>query len=103
MPSNKDTSAKRITRRQALTHSFGAISAGAVGIQTQSPALTDSITTQDLAVVDKVAGRTYSEKERGLMAPGMGRIRDALKAIREVDLDNRVDPAVLFHPLLPGT
>src|SRR6266852_3020426 len=103
MTNDEIRSPKRISRRQAVTQTLGAMTAGAVGMQAQTTNKPDTeITAADIAVSDKVAGRSYTEQERILMARNLGRVRDSLKAFREFELDNRVDPAVLFHPLLPG-
>jgi Asp-tRNA(Asn)/Glu-tRNA(Gln) amidotransferase A subunit family amidase len=102
--SNEDTkSPKRITRRQAIRQTLGAMTVGTVGLEAQTATKPDTdITATDVAISDKVAGRSYNESERTLMARSLGRVRDSLKSFRDFDLDNRVEPAVLFHPLLPG-
>ncbi len=103
MSNDEKRNPKRMTRRQALGQTLGAMTAGAVGIQAQTTTKADTeITAADIAIADKVAGRSYSEQERTLMARNLGRVRDSLKAFRDFELDNRVEPAVLFHPLLPG-
>src|SRR5262249_32627019 len=81
---------------------LGAMTAGAAGIRTQTPTPENAITSADVAISDKVAGRSYSEPERALMARSLGRVRDSLMAFREFELDNRLEPAILFHPILPG-
>ncbi len=102
MSKNDGQSPKRITRRQAMQRALGAVTAGAVGQQTPTPPADDAISAADIAISDKVAGRSYSEPERSLMARRLGATRGQLKALRAVELDNRVEPAALFHPLLPG-
>jgi Asp-tRNA(Asn)/Glu-tRNA(Gln) amidotransferase A subunit family amidase len=102
MPIEEVQIKKRLTRRQAIGQTLGAMTVGAAGIQAQTPTPDNAITPADIAISDKVAGRSYSEPERTLMARSLGRIRDSLKAFREVELDNRVEPAALFDPLLPG-
>ena len=97
---------KCLSRRQllgsALAVSAAAAPVAVAGQAGQAPA-TDAITADDLAVVDKVAGRAYGEKERALMVRSMGRIREQLKSIREFDLDASTEPAFHFDPRLPGT
>jgi Asp-tRNA(Asn)/Glu-tRNA(Gln) amidotransferase A subunit family amidase len=61
----------------------------------------DALTTADLAAVDRVAGRSYSEAERELMLPRVTDMRGKLRAVREADLD-ATEPAIHFDPRLPG-
>src|SRR5689334_19872775 len=93
---------KKVTRRTLLSIAAAGIVAepAAIGQQTDSSA---SVTASDLAVVDKVVGRSYSDSERTLMARTFGRTRANLKAMREFDVDERTEPAFEFDPRLPGT
>ncbi len=68
------------------------------------PPLDDAITPADIAVADKLAGRSYTEPERALMAKRMGRTRQTLKTLRDADrAGNLGEPSTLFNPRLPGT
>lgn len=60
------------------------------------------ISVDDLAVVEKVAGREATAGQRELMAPRMGKLREALTAIRGSEFAEGA-PAFHFDPILPDT
>src|SRR5690242_11877341 len=92
-----------VGRRELLKGAAVAGLAAAAPASAQAPADSDAITAADLAVADKIAGRSYRESERTLMARTLGRVRAGLKAIRTADLPETVEPAAHFDPRLPGT
>lgn len=106
----------KVTRRAAVK---GLLAAGAAGTSiwtaknagaqdavggTKAP--DDAITAADIAVSDKVAGRSYSEEERTLMVRSAGRMRESLKSLRSATVQTLLEtdePAVYFDPRLPGS
>ena len=60
------------------------------------------ITTDDLAVMERIAGREATEEQRQLMAKPVSTLRDALKAIRLSEFADGT-PAFHFDPIIAGT
>jgi Asp-tRNA(Asn)/Glu-tRNA(Gln) amidotransferase A subunit family amidase len=69
--------------------------------ETAAEASSEAITAADIAVADKVAGRSYTAEERELMVGRVMKTRDQLSLVRGADLDG-IEPACSFDPLLPG-
>jgi Asp-tRNA(Asn)/Glu-tRNA(Gln) amidotransferase A subunit family amidase len=59
---------------------------------------TEAITAADLATADRIAGRSYTDKEREQMAHGAGELRRSYLALRKAPTDERVEPATRFEP-----
>ena len=90
----------RISRRDAVKVIAGALAVpSAAGAQEK--AAESGVSAEDIAAADRVAGRSYSESERKLMAGPLTRIRASLKALREEEVGD-LAPAVRFDPRLPG-
>src|SRR5205814_10392134 len=83
---------RRFGRRHLLKGAAVAGIAAASPSTAQAPAESDAITAADLAVADKIAGRSYTDAERTLMTRTLGRIRTGLKAIRAADLAETIEP-----------
>jgi Asp-tRNA(Asn)/Glu-tRNA(Gln) amidotransferase A subunit family amidase len=95
----------RMGRRAVLKSIVAAGVAGPAAVAAApapSPAEPD-ISTADLAAADRLAGRSYSESERQLMARRAARTRSGLRAVRAYPLDELSAPATTFDPCLPGT
>src|SRR5215216_2088836 len=88
-----------------------ALVAGAVGIvgaadtgeAADTQTTDDAVTAADLVVVDKVLGHSNSEPDRAMMARSLSRLRAGIKALRDADLSEAIEPAVHFEPRVPGT
>lgn len=103
---------KTVSRREFMKAAALGVAAGAVGAeeaqaspvgqgaaaQTQE----EAITASDVAVSDKVAGRSHTPAEREQMARRLGAVRSSLKAARQAELPSGAELAVRFDPNLPG-
>ena len=67
-----------------------------------SAAPDEAITPGDIAVADKIAGRSYTGPARKLMTRRLQRDRDSLRALRGFDPPVGTPPAIHFDPRLPG-
>ncbi len=82
----------------------GIAAAGGAGAQqTEAPPAPDSVTPEDIAVLDRIEGYDYTEAERKLMAPSLTETRASLKKLRAALISAEVEPAIHFDPRLPGT
>ena len=71
--------------------------------ESQTPPIqSESLTIEDLAIADKVAGRSYNEAQRKLMLGVMTRTRAQIKAVRSSELSETTEPAFHFDPRLPN-
>lgn len=87
-----------IDRRQFMAY-FAALSPGLWALTQEEEA---RITTDMLAHAEAVAGLQFTDEERQLMLDGLNRNLEAYEQLREVHIPNRVYPALLFDPVLPG-
>ena len=60
--------------------------------------LTPTLSIDDIAAVERLAGLEFSPHERELMLPELQEQLDAYKKLRAVDLPNHLAPALLFRP-----
>ncbi len=68
-------------------------------IETLKP---NAITLDDLKSAEKVMGVCYSEENRKQVLNNIEGLRDSMKAIRKISLDNGLPPAPVFNPQLQG-
>ena len=61
-----------------------------------------AITPEHLAAADEILGRETSQEHRTLMLGLLEGRRAAMATLRASDLAEGQEPAILFHPLLPG-
>ncbi len=61
----------------------------------------DKLTIADLEAADRTAGRSYRESDYHLMLKSMEEKRVELKAMRASAVENSLEPAIQFQPLLP--
>ena len=92
---------RRITRREAVKAVAALGLAVPPGTIAQEKPADSGVSPDDIAAADRVAGRSYSESERKLMAGPLTRIRASLKALRQEEVGD-LAPAVRFDPRLPG-
>src|SRR5262245_15069076 len=98
----------RPTRRKVVKGMFAAAVASSMGkslaqTTTSSTTQADQITPDEIAVADRLAGRSYSESDRKLMTKSLTQMRQRLVALRKLTIDPNIEPAVRFDPRLPGT
>ncbi|MEJ2540908.1 MAG: amidase [Gemmatimonadota bacterium] len=60
------------------------------------------VTVEMVAEAEKVAGLSFSEKEREMMVEGLNGNLEAYEALRRQSIPNDVPPALHFEPDLPG-
>jgi Asp-tRNA(Asn)/Glu-tRNA(Gln) amidotransferase A subunit family amidase len=97
--------------RRRMIQSLAAASSIAAGSRilavTTAPsttqAVTESITADDIAIVEKALGRASSDSERGMMIEGVSANRDKLVGLRARHISPDVEPAVHFNPRLHDT
>src|SRR5207247_2211491 len=98
----------RPSRRKIVKGMFAAAVASSMGkslAQTTKSSTTqaDEVSIDDIAAADRVAGRSYSEAERKLMAKSLSRTRQRIVRIRKLAIDPNIEPAVRFDPRLADT
>ncbi|MEP6757078.1 MAG: amidase [Chthonomonadales bacterium] len=94
---------RELLRNTARTALLATAAIGTKEAEAQTPAPgTDALTIEDLAVADKVEGRSYSEPQRKLMLSVMTRTRAQIKAVRSSELPPTMEPAFHFDPRLAG-
>jgi len=64
--------------------------------------MSEKITLEMLAAAEKVNGLEFTDDERELMLESVNDRLQAYDALREIDIDNSVMPALGFEPRLPG-
>ena len=82
-------------------YSLIACAAFFVGVLVHSETNWQPITTEMVAAAEQIIGLEFSGAERDSMVEGLTELRDNYLAVREIELDNSVMPAVLFNPI-PG-
>src|SRR5438067_11651285 len=66
-----------------------------------SPALT-RIKKDDLKHAEKIIGIELTDKQEEMALPGVNRNLDSYEAVRKIDVPLDTEPAIVFHPALPG-
>jgi Asp-tRNA(Asn)/Glu-tRNA(Gln) amidotransferase A subunit family amidase len=92
---------KPLKRRDMVRGMVAAGVLGGAGLARGQAREGEPVSPMDVAAADRLAGRSYSDSERELMAKRLARVRESLKAVRQSELDG-VEPAVHFDPRLPG-
>jgi len=62
----------------------------------------EEITAEMVEKAEKIAGLTFTIEEREEIAKRLNRFKQGYEAIRELNIDNSVPPAIYFNPLPPG-
>src|SRR2546423_4158544 len=97
-----------MTRRKMVK---GVIAGGALAVTgrsvlaestTAATTQVDAITVEDLAIADRVEGRSFTEAERKMMVGGMKENREKLKSLRSRHIEPGVEPAIQFNPRVKG-
>src|SRR5438067_1980044 len=68
---------------------------------TPSPALS-RIKKDDLKHAEKIIGIDLTDKQEDMALPGVNRNLDSYDVIRKIDVPLDTEPAIVFHPALPG-
>ena len=56
----------------------------------------------DLRHAEKIMGIDFNDKEEDMALPGVNRNLDSYDAVRKIDVPLDTEPAIVFHPELPG-
>jgi Asp-tRNA(Asn)/Glu-tRNA(Gln) amidotransferase A subunit family amidase len=56
----------------------------------------------DLKHAEKIIGIDLTDKQEDMALPGVNRNLDSYEAVRKIDVPLDTEPAVVFHPALPG-
>src|SRR5947209_8473105 len=68
---------------------------------TSSPAPT-RVKRDDLKHAEKIIGIDFTDKQEEMALPGVNRNLDSYDAVRKIDVPLDTEPAIVFHPALPG-
>jgi len=66
-----------------------------------SPAAT-RVKKDDLKHAERIMGIDFNDKEEDMALPGVNRNLDSYDAVRKIDVPLDTEPAIVFHPELPG-
>src|SRR5438874_3642057 len=66
-----------------------------------SPAAT-RVKKDDLKHAERIMGIDFNDKEEDMALPGVNRNLDSYDAVRKIDVPPDTEPAIVFHPELPG-
>src|SRR5437588_10476094 len=66
-----------------------------------SPAAT-RVKKDDLKHAERIMGIDFNDKEEDMALPGVNRNLDCYDAVRKIDVRLDTEPAIVFHPELPG-
>src|SRR5438477_4818663 len=66
-----------------------------------SPAAT-RVKKDDLKHAEKIIGIDFNDKEEDMALGGVNRALDSYEAVRKIDVPLDTEPAIVFHPALPG-
>src|SRR5207302_6726929 len=69
--------------------------------QTSSPAPT-RVKKDDLKHAEKIIGIDFTDKQEEMALPGVNRNLESYEAVRKIDVPLDTEPAIVFHPALPG-
>jgi Asp-tRNA(Asn)/Glu-tRNA(Gln) amidotransferase A subunit family amidase len=98
----------KMSRRKILT---GIVSTGILGATGQVGAATtttvsttqaDAITPEDLASLEKIIGRRFTQKQREMMTENATAKREVILNLRGRKIDPNIEPAIHFDPRIPG-
>src|SRR5438067_4248483 len=67
-----------------------------------SPTPEPRITKEMLRHAEKLIGLDFTDAQLELVRPGAGRALDNYEAVRKIDIPLDTEPAIAFHPALPG-
>src|SRR5438128_956029 len=67
-----------------------------------SPTPAPRITKEMLHNAEKIIGIDLTDKQEDMALPGVNRNLDSYEAVRKIDVPLDTEPAVVFHPALPG-
>ncbi len=67
-----------------------------------SPSPQLRIKKDDLKHAEKIIGIDFNDKQEDMALPGVNRLLDSYEAVRKIDVPLDTEPAVVFHPELPG-
>src|SRR5690349_7631985 len=67
-----------------------------------SPSPQLRIKKDDLEHAEKIIGIDFNDKQEDMALPGVNRLLDSYEAVRKIDVPLDTEPAVVFHPELPG-
>lgn len=81
----------------------GAGIAAATGVKLQAATTQANISNDDIAAMDRILGRNFSQPERQMMEEGLDSRRKLFDRLRRMQIGPEVEPAVQFDPRLPGT
>src|SRR5438128_7249820 len=56
----------------------------------------------DLKHAEKIIGIDLTDKQEDMALPGVNRNLDSYEAVRKIDVPLDTEPAIVFHPALPG-
>src|SRR5437588_7026010 len=56
----------------------------------------------DLKHAEKIIGIDLTDKQEEMALPGVNRNLDSFEAVRKIDVPLDTEPAIVFHPALPG-
>lgn len=56
----------------------------------------------DLKHAEKIIGIDFTDKEKEMALPGVNRALESYEAVRKIDVPLDTEPAIVFHPALPG-
>src|ERR1043165_5163527 len=114
----KKSSRKSITRRTFVKTLPAAGAAAVVAAKTPLTALAQTptpsaqaspspspqprIKKDDLEHAEKIIGINFKDKQEEMALPGVNRLLDSYEAVRKIDVPLDTEPAIVFHPELPG-
>ena len=114
----KKSNSKSITRRTFVKVLPAAGAAAVVATKTPLTALAQTptpsaqaspspspqlrIKKDDLEHAEKIIGIEFTDKQEDMALPGVNRLLDSYEAVRKIDVPLDTEPAVVFHPELPG-
>ena len=67
-----------------------------------SPTPEPRITKEMLRNAEKLIGIDFTDAQLELVRPGAGRALDSYEVVRKIDVPLDTEPAIVFHPALPG-
>src|ERR1051326_6598839 len=67
-----------------------------------SPSPQPRIKKDDLEHAEKIIGIDFNDKQEEMALPGVNRLLDSYEAVRKIDVPLDTEPAIVFHPELPG-
>ena len=51
---------------------------------------------------EKLIGIEFNDKQEDMALPGVNRALDSYEVVRKIDVPLDTEPAIVFHPALPG-